>query len=823
MSALVASLFAVGASPAHGDVIGADDSKAEASNKAQFEACVGDALEDQGFTDLGSLEATAVNINCLAYYGITVGKTADTFAPNDNVTRSEMALFLYRAAGLMGVDLMGGDMMADFGDVSELGEDRQNAIKALARNGILDGRGDMGHFYPNADITRAEMAVALVTLIDHVSDVVSVAKSGANKGLFVLGSDGTLPGDHFADARATQPIHVDNAISAAYELGITSGTGGGNFSPSWSVPRRDMATFIIRALNHSNVRPAGLTAQVSTRPMGAAEVVVSVRDADFAPVANAPIDAFRASAAQEDKAFRQNGSCSSLTSLVDGGTKCEIDGADPVTRTDGNVGLGQLTDTEIGEDGLTVWLWTGDEGDEFGNDTDALEISVDPQPQMAASATKAAISSDLGLKGTADARYSQTVTVTIQLQDAEGNDAATPEDGVKYTLVKETYSDRVDHTGDGPDDGVVADNPVARSTETLAVGDDGSVAFLVNARDLDPDNDSEVTIRYTLTRTVTYDNSSGSATQPPLLVPAYDSDGGDDDDAPTVDATTASATTATDTHRGVVVFSDKKARVTSVSVDASSHQSAPSGSNPVGTAATVTVLDQYGRPMSDQGIVLKGLDGSTSITSSRPRFTGPNGQVRIGYRYSGGAAVQTLTAIWDGDTADASDDSNDDLDPGSGEGQEDDTDCSDADSDPGKDICGSTTVFWVGVVTDASSADDLGRTFEQGDLTGPADVLSHDADNQQIVIDSDDDADDDAGRAPSSMSYDSNDFFQVDDSPTTMAEFAEMLDEALAAFEDSEEGSPAEPTIEWSGYVSDDSSSATWFRLTSNLGTNAPS
>ena len=106
-------------------------------------------------------------INCLAYYGITAGRTADTFDPNANVKRSEMALFLYAAANRAGIDLMGGDMMADYGDIAELGENRQKAISALARNGIMSGRGMA--FEPNADITRAEMAVALVNLVDKAS------------------------------------------------------------------------------------------------------------------------------------------------------------------------------------------------------------------------------------------------------------------------------------------------------------------------------------------------------------------------------------------------------------------------------------------------------------------------------------------------------------------------------------------------------------------------------------------------------------------------------------------------------------------------------
>ena len=169
MGALIASLLAVGSPPAGAEEIETgEDNKAEQSAKPTFSACVGDALDDAGFTDLGSLDEAVDDINCLAYYAITTGRTADTFDPDSNVRRSNMALFLYRAANAAGVDLMGGDGDADFGDIAELGEDRQNAITALARNGILGGRGDMA-FDPGSDITRAEMAVALVGLAKHVA------------------------------------------------------------------------------------------------------------------------------------------------------------------------------------------------------------------------------------------------------------------------------------------------------------------------------------------------------------------------------------------------------------------------------------------------------------------------------------------------------------------------------------------------------------------------------------------------------------------------------------------------------------------------------
>ncbi len=813
MSALIASLFAVGASPAAGAAI---DAKSEPSAPADFSACVGDAVQDQGFADLGTLEATVPNINCLAYYGITVGKTADTFDPNSNVTRSEMALFLHRAAKLMGVALMGGDMSADFGDISELGEDRQSAIAALARNGILYGRSGIA-FEPYSDITRAEMAVALVSLVDHVSSNLRMN----DEGLFVFGDDENLPNDDFADAYASSPVTVNNAISAAYELGITSGVGDGTmFDPTGTIPRRDMATFIVNALNHSNVRPASMTAQVHTRLMGAAEIIVSMRDANFAPVANVPIDAFKASAPQEDRAFKQDGSCSTRATHVDGANKCKIDGADPVTRSNGNIGLAQLSAGDIGEDGLTVWLWTGDIGDDFGNNTDVLEISVDPQPQMAATAEVATISSDLGLKGAGVARYGQQVTFTIQLQDNAENDAATPGDGVKYTLRLETFTGRQEVT--------TTATAVSVTPGEVEFARDGSGTFVVTARDLDPNNKGEVTVRYTLSRSEV--NGSSSATTV-ALVPSPSTNVASPQEVPPAGSGMYTQITS---HSGVVVFSDADAKVTSVSVDAASHQSTPSGSSQVGTAATATVLDQYGRPMSGQGIVLVSDAGTDAATSSRPRFTGPSGQVRIGYSYGGGAAVETLTAIWDGDTADESDDSDDTIPPGSGEGQEDDTPCQDIQADGtnagGNDICGTTMVFWVGVVTDENSAQAATNTADQAnDITGPADVLSHDADNQQIVIDGDSDADDDANRAPSAMNYDSSDFFSVRDAtadawtPVSMAEFTETLDKALKDFEDSEAGSPDGPTLVWSSYVFDDPSSSAWFQLQTNETTNTGS
>ena len=52
---------------------------------------------DQGFTDISGKSAEIQTaINQIKQLGVTVGKTATTFAPDDNVTRQEMALFIQR-------------------------------------------------------------------------------------------------------------------------------------------------------------------------------------------------------------------------------------------------------------------------------------------------------------------------------------------------------------------------------------------------------------------------------------------------------------------------------------------------------------------------------------------------------------------------------------------------------------------------------------------------------------------------------------------------------------------------------------------------------
>ncbi len=114
--ALVASLLAVGASPA---VALDEDSKPD--KPAATSACVGDATDDQMFSDVSEGHAFRGAIDCLAYYGVTVGYGDGTFRPNADVSNEEMVLFMERAAAAAGADAE-----AVVGDFADTGSDPVN-------------------------------------------------------------------------------------------------------------------------------------------------------------------------------------------------------------------------------------------------------------------------------------------------------------------------------------------------------------------------------------------------------------------------------------------------------------------------------------------------------------------------------------------------------------------------------------------------------------------------------------------------------------------------------------------------------------------------
>ncbi|MEZ5383794.1 MAG: S-layer homology domain-containing protein [Microthrixaceae bacterium] len=119
--------------------------------RAAGEPYIGD---DPGFNDVPSGSYYEVAVAWLVEAGITTGTGAGTYSPNQKVTRAQMAVFMWRAAGEPVPQVAPG-----FGDVPS-GSYYETAVAWLVEAGITQGTGP-GVYSPNQKVTRAQMAVFL--------------------------------------------------------------------------------------------------------------------------------------------------------------------------------------------------------------------------------------------------------------------------------------------------------------------------------------------------------------------------------------------------------------------------------------------------------------------------------------------------------------------------------------------------------------------------------------------------------------------------------------------------------------------------------------
>jgi peptidoglycan LD-endopeptidase LytH len=172
------------------------------------------------FRDVPPTSTHGPAIERLHALGVTRGCGAGRYCPDASVTRAQMASFLQRA-----LDLPPGPTTA----YRDVGSDSPHAaaIGALREAGITRGCGD-GRYCPDQHIPRDQMASLLQRALD-------------------------LPAgrtDRFVDVAPTS-VHAA-AIGAVHDAGITQGctTDGRSFCPAARVTRAQMASFLVRALDH---------------------------------------------------------------------------------------------------------------------------------------------------------------------------------------------------------------------------------------------------------------------------------------------------------------------------------------------------------------------------------------------------------------------------------------------------------------------------------------------------------------------------------------------------------------------------------------------
>ena len=198
------------------------------------DACPAEQLADPGFSDLRGTPAP-VAVACLAEYGIARGTADGRFDGAGQVTRRQMASFLYRLGTYEGIRWTTAD--AGFSDLDGLGAEQRTAVAALAGAGIALGKEQGGArvFLPDDPVTRGQMAAFLNRLEARAqSNVDGYAEGLRPRDLTRFDDDaGVFSGD----------------IRAVATAGVARGLADGRFAPDLPVTRVQMARFLARALD----------------------------------------------------------------------------------------------------------------------------------------------------------------------------------------------------------------------------------------------------------------------------------------------------------------------------------------------------------------------------------------------------------------------------------------------------------------------------------------------------------------------------------------------------------------------------------------------
>lgn len=175
------------------------------------------------FTDIQNYWG-ATYVDFLYNAGITAGFSDGTFRPNQNITRAQFAVMLYRYLGLNQEAWRYEDVELPFADLKSIGDFAIPAIKALYSEGILNGTEKNGqlYFYPNSSLTRAQASAMI----------------GRTQEKGYASADLT-----FTD-RAQIPAYAAEYIQTMTAQGVISGYNDGTFKPNTSITRGQMAKIL---------------------------------------------------------------------------------------------------------------------------------------------------------------------------------------------------------------------------------------------------------------------------------------------------------------------------------------------------------------------------------------------------------------------------------------------------------------------------------------------------------------------------------------------------------------------------------------------------
>ena len=537
----------------------------KADYTAKFDACLGAATGDAGFTDVPDGHANAGDIDCIAYYGITKGTSATTYSPLMSVSREHMALFLTRLAKLVGIEMAMDSMDTGFTDIGDLSAESQMAIGQLKDLGITQGTSDTT-YSPADPVKRSHMALFIQRLMDKMNPISDGSTPHGNIPKDVKETDDKKVASPFTDLGGATKDAYD-AITQLWELGVASGISDTSYGPSSNITRAAMAGFMAGVLDHSNARPAGLSIQTDKASgFGSVEsiVLVSYRSDSFAPMEAMSVDIFNST--RSNKGLNYDGTCHIPTDTTAGPDECTQDSNDEQTDAMGNI----YVESTTASGATNVWYaWTGESGDKFDADTvDEVTTTIVSSPaesQLKVTSTQ----NDKATNGNVDLDVTKSVTFTVQIQDEEGKNVARSDVDVSVTVVE---------TG----------GRASTNTHKIKTDDDGKITYTVMApTDTDETDDRSDALTFSI------------------------ADGTEDDQTATV------------------AWVETDPVLSSAAVAANVPYATRNTEGNVTVGAVVTLYDQYGNLMKTPGqTVTVTIDGDTSGaragSSGRARWSRPN-------------------------------------------------------------------------------------------------------------------------------------------------------------------------------------------------------
>ena len=186
-------------------------------------ACPEGRVPPAGYQDVDATSPHARAVDCVTWWEVADGKSAERYDPKGAVTRAQVASFAVRTIEATGMRLQADDdhFADDDGNVHE------EAINKLASAGIVSGK-SARRYAPGLAVTRGELATILSRSYELAADTELDA--------------GT---DYFRDDDGTTHEAGINKLAGA---GIATGTGPSTFSPGRSVARDQTASFLARTL-----------------------------------------------------------------------------------------------------------------------------------------------------------------------------------------------------------------------------------------------------------------------------------------------------------------------------------------------------------------------------------------------------------------------------------------------------------------------------------------------------------------------------------------------------------------------------------------------